>query len=205
VVPGFLSRRSTALRVRSGAGARRALPVLLAMVLLGACAAEDPGVTPVTLAPTTNGLIGGGGITRPTAPPTGHLPACPHPKQVATPDWLPKDLPFPAGTYTYQELSPSSGFHRALLVVPGDLPSLAKFVLEEWPKSGYLMGRGDAEFGEIEDLFQKAPAVGAFKAVAVFCSPGFARLLLIYAEQSPGLPVLPSSSTGTPLNPSASP
>jgi len=197
-------RRSTAPRARSWAGARRALPVVLALVLSGACAAEDPGGQKVTASPTTTGLIAGGGITRPTAVPTGNLPECPHPQQVPTPDWLPKDLPFPAGTYTYQELPPASGFHRSLMVVPGDLTSLAAFVLDQWPKSGYLMGRGDAEFGEIEDLFTKAPAVGAFKAVAVFCRPGFARMLLIYAEQSPGLPVLPSPS-GTPLNPTASP
>ena len=205
MAPGFRLQRSTALRVRSRAGAWRTLSLLLSVVLLGACAAKDPPApTVVKVSPTASSLIGGGGITRPTVQPTGVLPKCPYPKHVDTPDWLPNDLPFPAGTYTYQQLEVSSGFHRALLVVPGDLSALAAFVLKQWPNAGYLLGRGDAEIGEIEDLFTKAPSVGAFKAVSVYCSPGFSRMLLIYAEQSPGLPVLPSP-TGSPLNPSAPP
>jgi hypothetical protein len=180
------------------------VPVLLSIVLLGGCAADPPSQGGTSASPTKQSLIGGGGITRPTALPSGQLPKCDYPEQIASPAWLPRDLPFPAGTYTMQVSPVASGFHRVLLVIPGDLPALAAFVLEQWPKSGYLLGRGDAEFGEIEDQFSKAPAVGAFKAVAVLCSPGFAKMLFIYAEQSPGLPVLPSSS-GTPLNPNATP
>jgi hypothetical protein len=201
VVPGFRSHRSTAPRVRTWAGARRALPALLSIVLLGACAADPAPKKPPQVSPSATSLIGGGGLTRPTALPSGSLPKCDFPARVASPKWLPRDLPFPAGTYTMQEVPVASGFHRALLVVPGDLSSLAAFVLEQWPKSGYLLGRGDAEFGEIEDLFTKAPSVGAFKAVSVLCDPGYAKMLFIFAEQSPGLPVLPTPS-GSALNPS---
>jgi hypothetical protein len=175
------------------------------MLLLGACAADKPKDAPSgSASPTKKSLIGGGGVTRPTGPPPGNQPPGHRPERGDTPQWLPTDLPFPAGAYTYEEPAVEGGYHKALMVIPGDLTAWARFVLEEWPKAGYVLGRGDAEPGEVEDQFLKAPAVGAFKAVAVYCSPGFSRMLLIYAEQSPGLPVLPSAS-GSALNPTATP
>ena len=105
---------------------------------------------------------------------------------------MPDDLPFPPGTYVMQELGLDGGYHKALMVLPDDLTTLTKFVLDQWPKSGYQLGRGDSELYEVEDVFTKAPSVGAFKAVSQPCSPGYSKMLLIYADQSPGLPVLPS-------------
>jgi hypothetical protein len=204
VLPGI----RTALAAGAGpAGPRSSLrslvPACCALLLAG-CAADQPTAAPSTQAsPTKQSIIGGGGITRPTAAPPGQLPDCKYPDRIPTPDWVPKDLPFPPGTYTYQELSGDGGFHRALMVLPTDLTTLTKFVLEEWPKAGYVLGRGDAEPGEVEDQFLKAPTIGAFKAVAEYCAPGFSRMLLVFAEQSPGLPVLPSPS-GSAVNPSAS-
>jgi hypothetical protein len=173
-------------------------------VLLGACAANQPPPDTVSPSPTKGSLIAGGGIVRVTAAPTGNLPQCDFPKQIPTPDWLPSDLPFPAGAYTIQELSVDGGFHRSIMVIPGDLVSWTQFVLDQWPKSGYVLGRGDSETGEVEDTFAKLPSVGAFKAISVYCSPGFSKMLFIFSDQSPGLPVLPSPS-GSPLNPGASP
>ena len=77
-------------------------------------------------------------------------------------------------------------------------------MLKEWPDAGWTLGRGDAEEGEAEEQFSRPPEVGAFKAVAVYCSPGYSRMLVVFAEQSPGLPVLPSAS-GSAVNPTASP
>jgi len=103
-----------------------------------------------------------------------------------------------------QDLGVDHGFHKALMVVPSDLTTLTRFVLEEWPRAGYQLGRGDSELYEVEDIVTKAPAVGAFKAVSQPCSPGYSKMLFIFANQSPGLPVLPSPS-GSPLNPVGSP
>lgn len=175
-----------------------------AVVLLAACAAQAPPPQDLRASPTKQSLIQGGGISRPTAPPAGSLPDCTYPERVPTPAWLPNDLPFPAGTYTTQELGQDSGYHKAVMVLPGTLTAWTRFVLDQWPKSGYILGRGDSEAFEVEDVFTKAPAVGAFKAVSVFCAPGYSKMLLIFAEQSPTLPVLPSAS-GTPINPNASP
>ena len=205
VLTGILSRRSRASGVRSGSGVVRSALVVAVLVILAGCAADPPAPQNLTASGTnTPGLISGGGVTRSTAVPVANRPKCSYPEPVDTPDWMPKDLPFPAGAYTFQELSTEQGFHKAVMVIPGDLAAWAQFVLDQWPKSGYLLGRGDAEPGEIEDLFQKPPAVGAFKAVYVYCRPGFSKMLIIFAEQSPGLPILPAPS-GTPLNPTASP
>jgi hypothetical protein len=172
---------------------------------LAACSASSPPPPQnLTAHSTTGGLIAGGGLVRPTAFPSGNLPPCQYPQKLATPDWMPDDLPFPPGTYVMQDLGVDGGFHKALMVVPTDLTTYTKFVLEQWPRSGYQLGRGDSELYEVEDIFTKAPAVGAFKAVSQPCSPGFSKMLLIYAEQSPGLPALPSP-TGSPLNPNGSP
>jgi hypothetical protein len=175
-----------------------------AVVVFAACAAQAPPPPDLHASPTKQSLIQGGGVSRPTTPPGADLPDCTYPERVATPAWLPNDLPFPAGTYTTQELGEDGGYHKAVMVLPGTLTAWTRFVLDQWPKSGYILGRGDSEAYEVEDVFTKAPAVGAFKAVSVFCSPGYSKMLLIFADQSPALPVLPSPS-GTPLNPNASP
>jgi hypothetical protein len=205
VLTGIRPLRPGPSSVRSTSGAARSALVLVVLAVLSACAADPPSPSGnLTQSTNSPGLISGGGVTRSTAVPVANRPKCTFPDPIETPDWLPKDLPFPAGAYTFQELSTEQGFHKSVMVVPGDLAAWAQFVLDEWPKSGYFLGRGDAEPGEIEDVFQKSPSVGAFKAVYVYCKPGYSKMLIIYADQSPGLPVLPAPS-GTPLNPTASP
>ena len=167
-----------------------AVPTLLAAaVLLAACAkgastAAAP-ATPTTVTGTDVPEV----LTRPTAIPSD-LPLCRYPPHIATPAWLPRDLPFPVGTYTYQVLPDSAGYHRALLAIPTTLDKLARFVEVQWPQAGWVLGEGESEAGEAEQQFVKAPAVGVFKAVSEYCSPGFSRMLLVYTEQSalPGFP-----------------
>jgi hypothetical protein len=97
------------------------------------------------------------------------------------PDWLPADLPLPEGTYAFEHLDQAGDYLRSLFVVPATLEEIATLVLEEWPKAGYILGRGDAEPGEIENFFTKPPAAGAFKANTALCTPGYSTMLLIYA------------------------
>ncbi len=171
--------------------------------LVAACAAGSTTAPPGTASAASPGAPGG--LTRPTVVPK-NLPACVFPDHTRTPSWLPPDLPFPPGTYSYREVPDSNGYHRVLMIVPVTLDVFTRFVLLQWPKSGWVLGRGDAEPGEIEEQFVKAPRVGAFKAVSEYCNPGFSRMLLVFAEQAPGLPGLPSPAGSTsPLNPSASP
>jgi hypothetical protein len=121
------------------------------------------------------------------------------------PAWIPPDLPFPQGTYATQALAATFGYERAVLVVPGTAESFARFVIKEWPKSGWVLGRGDAEPGEVEDQFLRPPAVGAFRARTEFCTPGYALMLIIYTRNRQAIPLPSSSPGGSPLAPSGSP
>ena len=173
--------------------ARAVAAALVVGVALVACArGSSRSATPVvpptaaeTDVPTT--------LTRPTVVPS-NLPSCDYPAHVARPAWLPVDLPFPVGTYTYQSLPDSAGYHRALLIIPSTLDELTAFVRDQWPKAGWVLGEGDAEEGEAEQQFMKGSAAGAFKAVSEYCAPGFSRMLLVFTERSSILPGLPSSS-----------
>jgi hypothetical protein len=126
-------------------------------------------------------------------------PPCQYPSRLPTPPWLPTDLPLPAGIYMSQDMPASFGYSRGIFVVPGQLTELAKFVLAEWPKAGWVLGRGDAEANEIEDQFSKSPAVGAFKAQGQFCTPGFSLMLLIYTPDVTRISTTPGTQGGSPL------
>jgi hypothetical protein len=163
----------------------RLLVVAAALVLLATgCGGGVPtnGRTTGSGQPVTTG---GAELTRPTVVPSD-LPKCSYPKRAVTPTWMPDDLPFPPGAYTFRGLSDEGGLHRALLVIPGSLQDVVRFVLKEWPDAGWTLGRGDAEEGEAEEQFAKSPAIGAFKAVAVYCSPGYTKMLLVFGERSAG-------------------
>jgi hypothetical protein len=103
-----------------------------------------------------------------------------------------------------QDMPSSFGYNRAIFVVPMQLIELARFVLSEWPKAGWVLGRGDAEANEIEDQFSKAPATGAFKAQGQFCVPGFSLMLLIYTPDVTRINTSPPGTGGGSPLPSAS-
>jgi hypothetical protein len=115
------------------------------------------------------------------------------------PDWLPEDLPMYEGTYAYERLADSYGYKRGIFVVPAALDTFTRFVLAEWPAAGWTLGRGDSEPGEVEDQFTKPPAVGAFKAQSIFCSPGYAVMILIYAPDSSTVGANPNTQSGSPI------
>jgi hypothetical protein len=150
---------------------------------LGACSSGAPAKAkpsaPVNVTPgvsATPGLGNASVIPTGTSPP----PACDQPKPIDQPAWVPKDLPMLPGTYPYKNYGLEGGYQRALFVVPGSLTAFAKFVLAEWPKAGWILGRGDSEANEVEASFTKAPAFGAFKAAGQFCTPAYNILLLVY-------------------------
>lgn len=134
--------------------------------------------------------------------PTYQLPKCDYPTEIGFPRWVPDDLPLPKGTYATRLLPPIQGYERGLFVVPVGLTDLARFVLSEWPKTGWVLGRGDAEAGEIDDQFTKPPAVGAFKAREQYCTPGYSLMLLVYIPDRTKLftavptPTVSASPTG---------
>jgi hypothetical protein len=176
---------------------------LLAAAALAACGGDSsPRAAP---SPTATGATSTSPPTFHTSPLPPNAPKCTYPAKVPMPSWYPSDLPLPAGSYPSQALAKKTGYHRSVFVVPGTLADFARFVLTEWPKRGWMLGRGDAESNEVEDSFNKPPAAGAFKAQGQFCSPGFTLALIIYTADvskvsvggtvtSPGSPIPTSPS-----------
>ena len=171
---------------------RRFVSVLILVTSLASCGGAD---TPGTRNPVLPSIS-------PYSP--APLPKCQYPKKIRLPTWLPEDLPFPPGTYTQERLQPYEGYRRVLLIIPVSLDELTQHVLNIWPRNGWVLGAGDAEIGEIEDQFGKAPAFGAFRAREVICDPGYSVMYLIFTRNraAPG-PV--SSPRGSPLVPSPAP
>ena len=140
----------------------------------------------------------------PTAFPSGSpsplrgLPKCQQEKRLAMPDWVPQDLPLPANTYFTKPIAAQGGYEEGLFVVPLSTPDIAKFVLSQWPKAGYQLGRGDAETGEVEDQFAKDPGIGAFKAQDAYCRDPHSIMLLIWAKDRSKIG-LPTTGGGSPL------
>ncbi len=167
---------------------------ILLAVALTACRPVDPPRTQNPVLPS---------ISPYTPPP---LAECEYPKKVELPTWLPKDLPFPSGTYAKERLQSAQGYRRALLVIPVKLDELTRHVLEVWPQRGWVLGLGDSEPGEIEDTFSKPPAFGAFRAQEVICEPGYSLMYLIFTKRQEGpQPVINPTPRGSPLVPTPTP
>ena len=108
---------------------------------------------------------------------------CVLPTRVATPSWLPSDLPLPPGTYPTWELGEGGGFSKLMLAVPGmDTVAFRAFVESSWPAAGWEIGPGESELGETENWFRKPPAAGTFIAQDQYCRPGFVRVLISYRD-----------------------
>jgi hypothetical protein len=156
---------------------------------------------------------GGGGksaspaTTPATTAPSGAASTAPGPAAACTPvpprgqpvRWLPADLPMPKGTYTVEELPANGSLKRARLVVPLPLQDFVKFVLAEYPKAGWRLGRGDAEDG-----FSRGNAGGAWRVRSSFCDQQQSELFLTFVDdvKAANTPFTSApSSTGSTLAP----
>lgn len=183
------------------------LATFLTVAALSACSSADPPKgtpsAPANVSPGASAKPGLGNVGGPIASGATPPPPCDQPKPIDAPKWVPKDLPLPKGTYPYKNFGLEGGYERGLFVVPGSLRDFASYVLSEWPKAGWILGRGDSEANEVETSFSKPPRLGAFKAAGQFCTPGYNILLLVYvADREAVLGNLGQSPTPTP---SASP
>lgn len=203
----------------------RSVPALLAAVLAvfalvaaacGSGGTDDEGATdeppglPTSssaLVPTGSSVLPQFGLGSPTAaqgfgqgPPQG-IACAPRPPRGNDLPWIPPDLPLPPGTYPVSEIPrPPSGaaanYSRGTLAAKGTLTEFVQFVLREWPKHGWSLGRGEAEPGEAEDAFYKGDYTGAFRVRSSYCEQGWSELFLVYGKR-PVFTTVPPPSTST--------
>lgn len=119
-------------------------------------------------------------------PQTGATPSVPLPEScapipgpIARPGFFPSDLPLPAGSYPTDKLE-GQGAPRVVFVVEASLRDFVKYLLAEWPKAGWEVGRGESEPGEAESSFRKDQRYGVFRARAVFCDQGRTEVLFAF-------------------------
>jgi hypothetical protein len=99
-------------------------------------------------------------------------PACSLPPRVATPDWIPTNLPWPPGSYVSRTFG--TGAQRAEVIVPVSQQEFARFIHDRWPSAGFRLGEGDAEPGkEMDQEFRGSSGEGDLKARVVLCNPGY--------------------------------
>jgi hypothetical protein len=97
--------------------------------------------------------------------------ACTEPPAPVPSVTLPTDPPLPPGSYGV-----ASGPGTVTFVVSGTPRDFARFVVTNWPKAGWQLGRGDSEANEAEDSFSKGKTIGSFKARSGWC--GHSEVLL---------------------------
>jgi hypothetical protein len=178
---------------------RRLIAVSIALLLLGGIIAlndhgkSEQGSSPRPR-PTTTQRLG-------TIAPAGcqELPGT-----GKTPSWYPKDLPLPKGSYPADvKLPTASGYPRAIFAVHGTLRDFIIFVLTEWRKTGWTLGRGEAEAGEAEDNFFKAgtDVRGAFVARTDYCDAAWTWVYIVMGSSRAPRPSASPSGSSSPLVP----
>ncbi|MCA1834768.1 MAG: hypothetical protein ABR548_09465 [Actinomycetota bacterium] len=111
-------------------------------------------------------------------------------KRVKTPSFYPSDLPLPKGSFAV-EVPPAQGStHRVVFNIQGDLRTFVRFVIAEWPKKGWALGRGEAEPGEAEDQFSHTATgrFGAFKAQSTLCDTSKTWVLFVLGRRAAPTP-----------------
>ncbi|MCA1833117.1 MAG: hypothetical protein ABR548_15730 [Actinomycetota bacterium] len=117
------------------------------------------------------------------------------PARAATPPWYPKDLPLPAGSYAtdLKGGGPVPGFRQIVFSVPLNLREFVENSRNEWTRSGWIFGTGEAEPGEAENRFSKpgTDRSGAFRANSSLCDT---RRVLLYIIVGNGFVPTPARS-----------
>jgi hypothetical protein len=129
--------------------------------------------------------VGCGGGNGSSAGDSAVIPACAKTgKRVTRPDELPSDLPLPPGTVITSSATPYPGQILIGGVIPFDIQKAAKFFVDELPRAGYQLGRGDSEQGEAEAPFTGRGVRGKWRVNGILDCPNAVTLTLVVIEQS---------------------
>jgi hypothetical protein len=136
---------------------------------LAACTGEanDP-------APTARPTVTGG----PTAEPTPECPQ-PPPSKEQWPKQVPEFVPKPPGLKIDQVDTSKENVVQVKSTVPLGMTDSVRFIVREFPRAGFTLGRGDAERTEADAPFQRGPGLRGL--VRVFATNQQCRTIWLYA------------------------
>ena len=134
-----------------------------------------------------------------TPVPTPTVSSCPDPKPAKPAVWppeVPEDIPKPASAVIEKVEKTASGVTVVRFSTESSLREGVLYVVKEFPKVGYTLGRGDAEVTEADAPFQKGKIRGLVRMLAQEqCRTLW--LLAIGREGGGAAPFGPRSPSGT--------
>jgi hypothetical protein len=115
------------------------------------------------------------------------LPDCtPHTQARPTlPQNFPADLPLPENMVLFKSLNLNNNPNAMQIVgyTPHSVSSSLRFLLDEFPKAGFPLGRGDSEQTEAESQFTGKGWIGAFWVREFFTCPGITEWVVIVVKR----------------------
>lgn len=145
------------------------------------------------------------GSTNAAAPAvTPSIPApCPTPAKSKPTKWpsrVPADLPKPPNATIQSQLTAADGVHIVKFSTPTSLRDSVLFVVNNLPKAGYVLGRGDAEAAEADAPFVHGSVRGLVRMLEVApCQTLWLLATVNASSQTSQSPLLtPHTPTGSP-------
>ncbi|MBV9293868.1 MAG: hypothetical protein JO222_15605 [Frankiales bacterium] len=165
-----------------------AIAAIAAVVSVGGCAGSSGSTTGGPTAPT---------ITQPLTPQCPSTSAPPG----RWPRYLPPDFPRPAAYHFEQSTVDAQGIRTTRFTTSSSMRDAVLFVVQRFPRAGYVLGRGDAEATEADAPFVHGPARGLLRLAAI---QNCMTLWLLYTVDKkvgpvPNLPTFIPSASPSPL------
>lgn len=167
----------------------RSCALLLGAALLAGCSGSaDPSAAPTTAAAQSG--------PSPQSPPT----CAPKPASLAWPDPVPDDLPVPPAATLTEVQKRTDGLTVVTFSTAISIRQSVLFLIEEMPKAGYTLARGDAENTEADAPFVKGDLRGVMRMIAVEpCRTDWLMAVTTAAPAGGGSPLLPPRAGASPL------
>jgi hypothetical protein len=129
-----------------------------------------------------------------TPPVTTTAIACPAPsksKPAAWPKSVPVDLPKPPHVVVLDHQTASDGVDIVKFRTPSSLRESVLFVVDAYPKAGYVLGRGDAEATEADAPFIHGNIRGLVRMLTTGACQTDWLLATVNTQSPTGTPLLP--------------
>lgn len=147
---------------------------------------------------------GASAARRPTTSPPA-APTCPAPTATPLAQWpagVPADLPKPPGARLESSVVQPGNLRVTRFATPTSFRDGILFVLNHFPKAGFVLGRGDEESGEADVPFARGSVRAAVRMLATAtCRTEWLLVTTTLTSGGPPLTLLPSHSPSASVSP----